>query len=52
MAASVATNRRIKMSDEKKLITVYKLSGKSMKVNKDMLPHLESLNLSKEKPKG
>ncbi len=39
------------MSDEK-LTTVYKENGKSMKVNKDMLPHLKNLNLSTVKPKA
>jgi len=36
---------------EKKLITVYKENGKPMEVNEDMLPYLEELKLSKEKPK-
>jgi hypothetical protein len=38
------------MSD--KLITVYKKNGNSLKVNADMLPHLEKLGLSKTKPKA
>ena len=37
--------------NEEKLITVYKESGKSLKVNKDMLPYLDELKLSKTKPK-
>jgi hypothetical protein len=35
-----------------KLITVYKKNGTSLKVNEDMLPHLDKLGLSKSKPKA
>ena len=42
------------MSKEKKanLTTVYKKNGRSMEVNDDMLPHLESLGLSRKEPKA
>ena len=39
------------MNEKSELVTVYKSNGKPMNVNKDMLPFLEKLNLSKNKPK-
>ena len=37
--------------EELKMVTAYKDSGKELKVNSDMIPHLKSLGLSLTKPK-
>lgn len=40
------------MAVPKKPVTVYKKNGNSMKVNSDMLPYIDELNLSKKNPKA